>query len=107
MVSPRDFLYPQLRAFDASERDAALRRAREAPFDVVELVGTALGLVMATAVTGYGAREGDVLGRLLAVLVNFLVALPILAVLVGPFLVRHVRRGLARELQSRVRQGRT
>lgn len=105
VVAPRELLYPQLRAFDAGERDAALRRARDAPFDVVELVGLALGLVMATAITSHGGRECAAAGCVLAALVNFVVALPILAVLVGPFLVRHVRRGLARELEARAGQG--
>lgn len=100
-MAPRDLLYPQLRAFDAAERDAALRRAREAPFDVVELVGMAFGLVVAAAVTGYGVRDWPVLERVLSALVSFLVALPVLAAFVGPFLVRHVRRGLERELDGR------
>lgn len=103
-MAPREFLYPQLRAFEAGERDAALQRAREAPFDVVELVGVAFGLVMAAALTSYGGRDWPIVERVLAALVNFVVALPLLVAFVGPFLVRHVRRGLAREIDGRAGQ---
>ena len=97
----REILYPQLRGFDPAERAEALRRAREAPFDVVELVGTAFGLVVAASLTAHGGGDTPPLERALAALANFLLALPILAVLVGPFLVRHVRRGLEGELRRR------
>jgi hypothetical protein len=96
------WLYPQLRAIPRPERRDALRRARShTPFDSVELVGTAIGLIAVTALTRYGAAGMSGLERLSAALANFLVAAAMLAVLVGPFLVRRVRRGLQHELERR------
>jgi hypothetical protein len=94
-------LYPQLRRFPAQERAQALRKAREATFDVVELVGIALGLVLVTALTRYQAEAYDALERVAAVLVNFVIAIPLLLVFVVPFLVRRVRRGLDQEVARR------
>jgi len=94
-------LYPQLRSFPERERAGALRRARSQPFDVVELVGIALGLVLATALTRYHLDGDDAAGRLAAFAVNVALAVPALAVLVGPFLVRRVRRGLDDEIARR------
>lgn len=96
-----DLLYPRLAALPEGERPAALERARRTAFDVIELVGIALGLVVATAVTRYGAAELGPLERVGAAAANFILAVPLLALLVGPFLVRRVRRGLERELSGR------
>jgi hypothetical protein len=100
-VTLRYLLYPQLASFDPSERDEALRLARRAPFDVVELVGLAFGIILTVSLTRYGAGEWALLERALAFLANFLLAVPLLALLVGPFLVRRVRRALASELARR------
>jgi len=96
-----DWLYPQLREFPAREREAALRRARRTPFDVIELVGIALSLVLVTALTRYGAAELDVAGRVAAAILNLLLAIPLIGALLAPFLVRRIRRGLDRELEAR------
>lgn len=79
-------LYPQLGAFPSEERDRALARARRTPFDVVELVGMALAAIVAVAVSR-----------------NNVLAAPLLVVLVGPFLVRRVRRGLDSEYEKLAR----
>lgn len=97
-------LYPQLRAFPAGERGAALRRARSAPFDVVELIGIAVGLVVAAALTRYEAAGMSEVERALAALANFGLAAGLLVVLVGPFLVRRARRALEREIDDRGRR---
>ena len=99
----RDVLYPQLKAFPEPDRWGALRNARETPFDVVELVGMAFGLVVSVLLTRYGIEEWDVFARAALALANFLVALPLLALLVGPFLVRRTRRGLDLEIARRSR----
>lgn len=94
-------LYPQLGAFPAGERPRALSEARNTAFDVIELVGIATGVVLATALTRYGTAELSFLEGIVAAATNFLVAIPLLVVLVGPFLVRRVRRGLDQALQRR------
>lgn len=94
-------LYPQLRSFPEDDRQRALRAAKSTPFDVIELLGIALGLVLVTALTRYQAGELNALLRLTAILLNFAVAVPLLVLCVGPFLVRRVRRGLECELAKR------
>ena len=101
MAPPRERLYPQLRAFPVGDRAAALRHARRTAFDVVELVGIALSLVLVTALTRYDAHDLGTAERFAAAALNFAVAIPLLLALVGPFHVRRVRRGLERELHAR------
>jgi len=96
-----EWLYPQLRAFPRPEREKALRKARDGSFDVVELVGIAIGLIVATALTRYTAAGWTHFERLIAIVVNFGLAAPLVAIGVGPFLVRHVRRGLERQIEER------
>ena len=92
------FLYPELSPLAPEERARALRRARETPFDLVELAGMALAVVIVTSLTRYGVGHG-VLGQLALGLGSFLVAIPLLALTAGPFLYRRTRRGLERELR--------
>lgn len=95
------FLYPQLQSFPEAERPQALRRARSTTFDVLELLGIALGLVLTTAITRYSAAELNPVERIAAILLNFALAVPLLLVLVGPFFIRRARRGLDSELANR------
>jgi hypothetical protein len=95
-----DAIYPELRALDAAEQSRALRRARDAPFDTLELIGMAAALVAVTTLTRYGLPL-DAGERFAAVLLNFLIALPLLALLFAPFLVRKTRRALRAEREKR------
>lgn len=95
-------LYPQLRALPEDQREAALRNARSAPFDVVELVGMAAGLIVVTAATRYTAVGWSSLEQVTRAAMTFIVALPLLIIAVGPFMVRRTRRNLSdREGASR------
>lgn len=85
---------PALRGVEPAEREAALRAAREARFDVVELFGMACALVAVTAFTRYAVPAGSLSGRFGAALLNFVVALPLLVLAMAPFHWRRVRRGL-------------
>lgn len=89
-----DLLYPELRGLHAAHRRRALQRARGTPFDMLELLGMAGALVLVTALTRYGTAGLDVAERFGAALLNFAVALPLLALTLAPFLVRRTRRGL-------------
>lgn len=104
MHSLQDLLYPQLRSFAAGERRCALREARDTPFDVIELVGMAFGLVTTVSLTCYGLEQWGPLERLAVAVANFAVAVPLLTLLIGPFLVRRTRRGLDQELARRTRR---
>ena len=101
MAPHHDWLYPALRAFPGDEREEVLRRAKHTPFDVVELVGLALSLVLVTALTRYGVEELAPVQRVAAAVLNFALAFALLAAAGGPFLIRRVRRGIERQLESR------
>ena len=94
-------LYPQLLAFPDGERAEVLRKAKATAFDVTELVGLALSLVLVTALTRYGVQELGAVERLAAALLNFATAAALLVLLAGPFLVRRVRRGIERQAEAR------
>lgn len=95
-------LLPELRQFAACEQDAALRAARDTPLDMLELLGMAGGLVLVTALTRYGLPAADAATRFAAMALNFAVAVPLLALALGPFHLRRLRRGLrAHRLRQR------
>lgn len=95
-----DFLYPELRNVALPERYRRLRQARQTPLDALELFGMAAGLVVVTALTRYAGAELDASGRFAAALANFAIAVPLLALCLGPFHVRRVRRGLRRNQEN-------
>lgn len=95
-----DFLYPELRGVSAEERRRRLREARQVPLEAIELFGMAAGLVVVTALTRYAGAELDASSRFAAALVNFAIAVPLLALCLGPFHVRRVRRGLRRNQEN-------
>ena len=88
-------LCPELRSLPPAERADALRTARKLPYDTFELLGIAVGLIMATlflrhtldGFAGIGAR--------------LLAAGPVAALSIGPFVLRRTRRGLRRILGGR------
>ena len=96
-------LLPELRAFPVGEREAALQLARHAELDMLELLAMAAGLVLVTALTRYGVEGLAVLTRLAIAGLNFAVAVPLLAVVLGPFHLRRLRRGLREQLAQRGR----
>ena len=94
-------LLPELLQFPEAERDEALRAARDTALDLVELAAMAMGLVAVTALTRYTLADSTLSTRLGAAFANFIVALPLLAVAIGPFHVRRLRRGLRLLLHTR------
>jgi hypothetical protein len=89
-----NFVYPELRPYGRSERARLLRKASETPLDLVEWAGMLVGLVIAASVTRYTLPDFGLGNRIVVVLINFLVAVPLLALTVGPFLLRRQKRGL-------------
>jgi hypothetical protein len=93
-----NLLYPDLRPYGRMDRDRLLRKAKEMPLEPLEWAGILLGLVFTVALTRYGATEAGQVGRLIIALGNFVVALLLLGVTAGPFLVRRTRRGIRSQL---------
>ena len=96
-------LLPELRQFPAAEQDQALQTARDTPLDILELLGMAAGLVLVTAFTRYALADTSMSSRFAAAMLNFVVAMPLLAVTLGPFHIRRLRRALREQLQQRGR----
>lgn len=96
-------LLPELRHFSAAEQDQALKAARDTSLDILELLGLAAGLILVTALTRYSLAESTVAARFGATVINFVVAVPLLVVVLGPFHLRRLRRGLREQLQRRDR----
>jgi hypothetical protein len=93
--------YPELRRYPLRERESALARARSGAFDMFECLGLLLAAVLVTALTRYssaGLRPIEILG---VAGTSFFVALALLLVLGGPFLLRRTRRHLAAGLRDR------
>lgn len=94
-------LLPELREFPPADQEAALRAARDTALDVVELLGMAAALVLVTGLTRYSLPEPGMAPRFLAAVLNFALALPLLAIAVGPLHLRRLRRGLREQLRQR------
>lgn len=101
MKTLREAIYPDLSVFPEAERPDVPHRARREPLASSELAGIAMALVVVTALTRYGSSGLDLDGRVAVALTNFAVALPMLAVAVGPLLVRRTRRALRAEAARR------
>lgn len=100
MLAWKEILYPELRSFPLKEREEAVRRAADTPLDAMELIGMAAGMVVVTAITSYGGLDLDGDQRFSAAAVNFLLAIPLLLLALGPFHVRRLRRGLRAEIDG-------
>lgn len=97
------WVYPELRKFDPSDQDSALRRAKDAKFDGFEIMGLTVAVALTVALTRYSAAGLALMERIGAALANLAIAIPILLVLAGPFYVRRVRRGPKAQLDERSR----
>lgn len=84
-------LYPELRALAPAEWRAALRRARRTPFDMVELLGMAAGLIAAALFIRHGIAS---MLPEAAPIARAAIGAVALAGALGPFLVRRTRRAL-------------
>ena len=97
----RELVFPELKQFDEAERERLLREAREDEFDSLERIGIVASVILATVIVGkldLPAATGD---RFLSTLISFVVALPLVGVTAGVFMVRRTRRGLRKRLERR------
>lgn len=93
-----NLLYPELQAFGREDRARLFRDARKEPFDTLEWAGILAALVIVVGITRYSVPGFGLADRFAIAVANFLVALPLLVVTAGPFLVRRTRRGLRQRL---------
>lgn len=91
--------YPRLRDLPPDQWEGILNRARNTEFDAIEWAGIVAGVAFAAFALRSGAGEPESLFT--RYLGQFVLALPLLVVLVGPFFLRRTRRGLDLELARR------
>ena len=91
-------LYPELTKFAPAEQARALRAAAEARFDAIELFGLITALAVTVFITRYSGTNMGFADRFGAAVANFIIAIPLLLILAGPFYVRRTRRGLRKQL---------
>ena len=91
-----NLLYPELRAYSRQDRARLLRDARSEPFDILEWAGILAALLIVVGITRYGVAGFGLADRFAVTLANFIVAIPLLVAIAGPFLLRRTKRGLRR-----------
>jgi cation transport ATPase len=101
-VDWQELIFQELREFEKHERERALREAREDEFDGLEWAGIIAAVVVATMIVGkldlHSVAGGD---RFLSTLLSFVVAIPLVGLTGGVFMVRRTRRGLRKRLAKR------
>jgi len=91
-------LYPEVRPYGRADRDRLLKKASETQLDTLEWLGILVGLVLVAGITRYSAAGLGLADRVAIAVANFIIALPLLVITGGPFLVRRTRRGLRSQL---------
>ena len=92
------WLYPRLRETPADTWPRLLEKARDTEFVTGEWIGIVGGTCFVVWLLGMESAAQPLPSRLFAFLLQFAVALPLLALVVGPFMLRRTRRGLDREI---------
>lgn len=94
-------LYPALAALPPRDREAALRRARAVDFDFLEWTGILGGMGLVAWLLQFDLPLSGASAPLAVLLLQFPLALVLLAAIVGPLYLRRTRRGLEREINQR------
>ena len=95
-MSIAPLLHPQLRRLPPEQWRAAVREARRAPLDILELVAMAVGLIAAAVVMRWAMDEVRGFG-----VESLFAGGAVAGTIVGMLLVRRTRRGLRRVLGER------
>ena len=82
---------PHIVQLPPGEWDEALRQARQTDFDLVERIGVVAGVALTTWLLRSDAGEVALPIRFVA---QFAAAVPLLILMVGPFYLRCLRRGV-------------
>lgn len=93
-------LCPELKQFPANERRSALDTAKGEALEVFELIGILIAIGLVTWITRKISAGVSVGGGFIVGLLSFVLAIPLLALSAGPFLVRRMRRGLRKRLHE-------
>ena len=91
---------PHLGQLPPAQWDAAVKQARETHFDTIERIGILVGVALTTWMLRSDAGELALPIRFVA---QFAAAVPLLIVVVGPFYLRRLRRGLDQVIERSFR----
>lgn len=95
------WMLPRLPELSEHEWDAVLKRIRETEFDTIEWLGVMAGVVFITYFLRFDPEIAATISPVMRYLVQFVAAFPLLVLIVGPFYLRRLRRGLDLELEQR------
>ena len=95
------WLYPRLKELPPALWGATLEKARAGDFETMEWVGIVGGVALVAWMLGIEIPALAAQPVAVLYLARFGLALPLLAIIVGPFYLRRTRRGLDRELALR------
>jgi hypothetical protein len=93
--------YPALRKIPSSMWNDALEQAKKNEFDMIERVWILAGMAFVTYLLRFDANQVAELSLPIRYLSQFLAALPLIILSVGPVYLRRMRRGLDREIERR------
>ena len=65
-----EWLYPELKKINPKDRLGALHESKDTSFDIVEIIGIGIALVLVVTLTRYSVTELGALGRIGAALWN-------------------------------------
>jgi hypothetical protein len=100
----RTWALPRVIELPPQHWDEAIRKAQSIDFDRVEQVGLIVGVVFVAYLLRVDFGTVPALDLPLIYLIQFLEALLLLVLLVGPVYLRRARRGLDKELAERVQR---
>jgi cation transport ATPase len=92
------WLYPRLREVPPATWESMLGKARDTDFEMREWIGVIGGLALVAWLVEAKVSVFTTQAGFIAHLLQFVLALPVMAVLIGPIYLRKTRRGLDREL---------
>ena len=95
-----EFVYPELLEVPPQDRPKVLRQARDGEYDTIEWLGLAFAITATVLLTRYSVADLSWANRVTALFTNFLVAIPLLLVMAGPFAMRRTKRHLRRLLNK-------
>lgn len=95
------WLYPRLRELPPEAWKSVLGKARNTDFETAEWIGVIGGVAFVAWLLGVEPSALAIHSRFVVHLLQFVLAFPLLAAVIGPIYVRRTRRGLDRELARR------
>lgn len=92
---------PRLIELPPGEWEHAAQLARNVEFDVIERIAIVAGVGFTAYALRFDPEQSASLSVLARYLVQFLTAVPVLFLVVGPFMLRRARRGLDQVIAAR------